>query len=178
MSGEFLDTMANKMGKILENTGMGGNLPPRTADVIEYMRKIKGLVNTKTIDSSGLHGGWINIQRLLKERESSKSYHLENIILTKELSEVWDVPFSWMSVFNFAINDEPAQMTYHIVGAKPPLMDGKSTGLTQCMAYDGVEKGWWSLGDIDLPPPVIPISEEEVVRGLAVWMAKGVEINE
>lgn len=178
MSGEFLDVMTHKMGEILQKTGMGGTIPPRTADVVEYMREVKGLVNAKTIDSSGIHGGWIVMQQLFTQRQAYPLLVTENIVLTKELSEMWDVPFSWMSVFDFVINDEPAQMTYKIVSAKPPLMDGKSTGLLQCMAYDGVEKGWWSLSDIDLPPPVIPISEDEVVRGLAAWMAEGVEINE
>lgn len=178
MNGEFLDKMSAKMGEILELTGMNGKIPPRTADIVEYTRAVKGLVNAKTIDSSGIHSGWSSMQRLFVERDKYPQLITEKIILTKELSEMWDVPFSWMSVFDFVINDEPAQMTYAIVSAKPPLVDGKTTGLTQCMAYDGVEKGWWGLKDIDLPPPSVPIGEHEVVRGLAVWMAEGVEKNE
>ena len=50
MNGEFLDKMSAKMGEILELTGMNGKIPPRTADIVEYTRVVKGLVNTKTID--------------------------------------------------------------------------------------------------------------------------------
>ena len=115
---------------------------------------------------------------MFTQRQDFAPLQTEYFMLAKELSEMWMIPYSWASVFNYVIYDEPAQMKYTISGAKSPLIDGESTPLLECMAYDGVEMGWWSLKDVDLPASVLPIEENQTVRGLAVWMAEGVEKNE
>ena len=93
-------------------------LPPRCADYIEGVRTLSAELNSYHRDEKHLHNGWRVSQRQMTAHGYDGNFYA---LLAKELSEYVDIPLFMAMVFDYIVNDDPSQMKWGVVGAKPPL---------------------------------------------------------
>ena len=151
-----LNTKIGESLKILQETP--NQIPPRTGDYVEALRMLKAEMDSLNIQEGEIHSGWKSMQ--LSAKYSEEVF----VLLAKELAEITGIPFFMVVSFDFAINDDPSQMTWFVSGIKPPFSVDEhgnivTTYIGTILSYGGVREKWWSLGDVDIPPHEIPPSK-------------------
>ena len=163
----FMKRVSKKVEEVYEKLkSHPKELPPRCADYIEGVRTLSAELNSYHRDEKHLHNGWRVSQRQMTAHGYDGNFYA---LLAKELSEYVDIPLFMAMVFDYIVNDDPSQMKWGVVGAKPPLANNKSTHSLTLVVYGGIKEGWWTLDDVKIPPHHFDELDLEI-GGPSVWI--------